>query len=163
MATGAEVTTGAFPYFGASADLHAGADGLAITNNYAAISLTVATSGSYDGGYALINLSDNSVVVRSISGNSVSQSQYVKLTIFQDEYVITGQYAAGSLAGVIRLWKITDGTEKTDSLFPMAGDAAGDLFGSSAAAVSASAIVAAAAYSSNGGSVANQGYIKLLT
>ena len=162
MSTGAEVTTGAFPYFGATADLHAGGDGLAITNNYAAISLTVNNSGpTYNAGYALINLSDNSVVVRSVAGNSVSQSQYVKLSIFQDEYVITGQYATGSNAGVLRVWKITDGSEKTNSLFPLAGDAASDFFYISAAG--ASKIVGGGSSSSNGGSQANQGYIKLLT
>jgi len=165
MATGAEVTTGAFPYFGATANLHAGNDGLAITNNYAAISLTENNSGpTYNAGYALIDLSNNSVVVRSVAGNNVSQAQYVKLSIFQDEYVITGQYITGSSAGVLRLWKISDGTEKTDSLFPMAGDVAGDFFGGvSITAVSASSIVAAGPYSSNGGSQSAQGYIKLLS
>ena len=162
MATGAEVTTGAFPYFGATADLHAGGDGLAITNNYCAISLTVNNSGpTYNAGYALIDLSDNSVVVRSVAGNSVSQSQYVKLSIFQDKYVITGQYATGSMAGKIRAWKITDGSEKTNSLFPLAGDAASDFFYRLAAG--ASKIVGGASNSSNGGSQSNQGYIKLLS
>ena len=162
MATGAEVTTGAFPYVGASADLHAGDDGLAITNSYAAISLTVGhTNGTYDAGYALIDLSDNSAVVRSFSGSNVSQAQYVKLSIYQDKYVITGQYMVGSGAGVLRAWKITDGTEKTNSLFALAGDAANDYFQHTA--VNSSAIVAGAGGSSNGGSTSSQGYIKLLT
>jgi len=162
MATGAEVTTGAFPYVGASADLHAGNDGLAITNNYAAISLTVGhNDGSYDAGYALVDLSDNSVVVRSFSGSNVSQAEYIKLSIYQDKYVITGQYMVGSGAGVLRAWKITDGTEKTNSLFALSGDAANDYFQYTAA--NANAIVAGSSASSNGGSTASQGYIKLLT
>ena len=168
MATGAEVTTGAFPYEGASADLHAGSSGVAITNNYAVISLTVNNGGpSYDGGYVLINLSDNSVVVRSVPGSNISQNQYVKLGIFKDEYVITGQYAdgspSGSMNGVMRVWKISDGTEKISSLFPLAGDAAGDLFMATPPGLNDTAIVAVGPYSQNGGSVATQGYIKLLT
>ena len=101
------------------------------------------------------------MVVRSFSGSNVSQSQYVKLSIYQDKYVITGQYIVGSLAGVLRAWKITDGTEKTNALFALSGDAANDLF--QYTAVNSSAIVAGAGGSSNGGSTADQGYIKLLT
>ena len=122
---------------------------------------------SYDGGYVLINLSDNSVVVRSVPGSNISQNQYVKLGIFKDEYVITGQYAdgspSGSMNGVMRVWKISDGTEKTSSLFPLAGDAAGDLFMATPPGLNDTAIVAVGPYSQNGGSVATQGYIKLLT
>ena len=160
ISTGAEVTDGIWPYVGA-ANSRTGAYQTDITNSYAVFS---AKNGN-DPMYVLVDLSDNTLTTKTWSYVDHTNESLVSTEIFKDEYIITGQTYAetnGQYSGTVRAWNISDGSEKTDGYFPAHGITASEWFGTSLAS-SPTAIVASARGSKNGGSVANQGSIRIIS